>query len=87
MEQGVYDVNTAGGKNTGGIQFVVFYLAEKRSFAVELRCQRGCTFCLSEMMLIIVACLGRATTGTPALARGPDVSKFCLHVIYMGGQL
>ena len=63
MEQGVYDMSTAGGENTGEIQFAVFYLAEKRSLAVELWCQRGCTFCLSEMMLRIVACLGQATTG------------------------
>ena len=60
MMQGVYDISPAGGENTGEIQSAVFYLAEKRSLAVEeLWCQQGCTFCLGEMMLgmiLLVAC-------------------------------
>ena len=35
MMQGVYDISTAGGENTGEIQFAVFYLAEKRSLAMN----------------------------------------------------
>ena len=35
MKQGMYDKSTAGGENTGEIQFAVFYLAEKRSLAMS----------------------------------------------------
>ena len=52
MMQGVHDISPAGGENTGEIQSAVFYLAEKRSLAMEeLWCHQGCTFCLGEIML------------------------------------
>ena len=35
MKQGVYDKSTAGGENTGEIQFAVFYLAEKGAQSVK----------------------------------------------------
>ena len=35
MKQGMYDKSTAGGENTGEIQFAVFYLAEKGAQSVK----------------------------------------------------